>query len=154
MVGFFGGTLPLPTPLSGQGMETSRDDNNVNTRQEANATAGIRRKGSTPSAVELETGESRPTVARRRSSATPLPLSQRTGVSVHPTVASTAEAGGDDGGRPKRQVVLYNGVEVDPARLWQGTTDARGKTYYYNKVTRETVWKLPDDAILIPARKR
>ena len=46
-------------------------------------------------------------------------------------------------------------AEAEVAEEWRNATDPKsGRTYYYNRRTRETRWKLPANAILIPRKEK
>mmetsp|Transcript_25727 Transcript_25727/g.74422 ORF Transcript_25727/g.74422 Transcript_25727/m.74422 type:complete len:628 (-) Transcript_25727:112-1995(-) len=47
------------------------------------------------------------------------------------------------------------GVEKEVVDEWRNATDPKsGRTYFYNRRTRETRWKLPANAILIPRKEK
>ncbi len=44
---------------------------------------------------------------------------------------------------------LPPGIPLIPQRVWSEHDNPEGKTYYYNKVTRQSVWEKPKDLELI-----
>lgn len=48
-----------------------------------------------------------------------------------------------------------DGEDTDASNHWHPKTDKRtGRTYYYNKATRKTVWKLPPGAVVVERGRR
>ena len=47
---------------------------------------------------------------------------------------------------PDRKTLPAPGDESDDGALWQQTKDDRGRTYYYNRRTKETSWTLPSSS--------
>ena len=44
---------------------------------------------------------------------------------------------------------LPPGIPLVPQRVWSEHDNPEGRTYYYNKVTRQSVWEKPKDLELV-----
>ena len=76
------------------------------------------------------------------------------GHSADPAVATAATATAAGSGTDAQRLPAENGSAVDPARLWKKATDKSGRVYFYNRVTKRTVWSLPEDGIVVGENKR